>query len=92
VTELKVKPFDSARFGKVAVLMGGWSAERTVSLNSGRAVLGALRRSGVDAHGIDVQRETVMRDLLDGQYARVFNILHGPGGEDGLGSGDGQVT
>jgi len=84
VTELKVKPFDPARFGKVAVLMGGWSAERTVSLNSGRAVLGALRRGGVDAHGIDVQRETVIRDLLEGQYARVFNILHGPGGEDGV--------
>lgn len=84
MTELKVKPFDPARFGKVAVLMGGWSAERTVSLNSGRAVLDALRRGGVDAHGIDVQRETVMRDLLEGQYARVFNILHGPGGEDGV--------
>jgi len=84
VAELKVKPFDPARFGKVAVLMGGWSAERTVSLNSGRAVLDALQRGGIDAHGVDVQRETVMRELLEGQYARVFNILHGPGGEDGV--------
>lgn len=84
MAELKVKPFDPARFGKVAVLMGGWSAERTVSLNSGRAVLDALQRGGIDAHGVDVQRETVMRELLEGQYARVFNILHGPGGEDGV--------
>jgi len=64
--------------------MGGWSAERPVSLNSGQAVLEALRRGGVDAHGVDVQRETVMHDLLDGHYARAFIILHGPGGEDGV--------
>jgi D-alanine-D-alanine ligase len=84
VTETNVNPIDPARFGKVAVLMGGWSAERTISLNSGQAVLDALRRGGVDAHGIDVQRETVMNDLVEGQYGRAFIILHGPGGEDGV--------
>lgn len=77
-------PLDPARFGKVAVLMGGWSAERAVSLNSGQAVLDALRSAGVDAHGIDVRRDSVIRDLQDGGFARVFNILHGPGGEDGV--------
>jgi D-alanine-D-alanine ligase len=75
---------DPARFGKVAVLMGGWSAERTISLNSGQAVLDALLRGGVDAHGIDVQRETVLQRLAQGQFARAFVILHGPGGEDGV--------
>jgi D-alanine-D-alanine ligase len=84
VIERNVNPIDPACLGKVAVLMGGWSAERTVSLNSGQAVLDALRRGGVDAHGIDVQRETVMNELVEGQYARAFIILHGPGGEDGV--------
>lgn len=84
MTELKLNPIDPARFGKVAVLMGGWSAERPVSLNSGQAVLDALRRKGVNAHGVDVQRETVMNDLIEGYYDRVFIILHGPGGEDGV--------
>ncbi|NNF95513.1 MAG: D-alanine--D-alanine ligase, partial [Halobacteria archaeon] len=71
-------------FGKVAVLMGGWSAERTISLNSGQAVLDALRRGGVDAHGVDVQRETVLQELAQGLFARAFVMLHGPGGEDGV--------
>ena len=84
VTETSTYPVDPARFGKVAVLMGGWSSERTVSLNSGQAVLDALLRGGVDAHGIDVQRETVLQDLEQGQFARAFLILHGPGGEDGV--------
>lgn len=84
MSEMNTRPIDPARFGKVAVLMGGWSAERTVSLNSGQAVLEALQHSGVDAHGVDVTRETVMHDLLEGQYARAFIILHGPGGEDGV--------
>lgn len=70
-------------FGKVAVLMGGWSAERDVSLNSGQAVLTALCNQGVDAHGIDVDR-SVFNKLMDGSYSRVFNILHGRGGEDGV--------
>ena len=75
---------DVAAYGKVAVLMGGWSAERTISLQSGQAVLDALCRCGIDAHGIDVQRETVLNELQDGGFDRVFIVLHGPGGEDGV--------
>lgn len=71
-------------FGKVAVLMGGWSAEREVSLNSGMAVLSALQRRGVNAHGLDVKRETVLSQLQEGGFDRAFIILHGPGGEDGV--------
>lgn len=67
-------------FGKVAVLMGGWSAERDVSLKSGQAVLHALLEQGVDAQGIDVGRNVC--EKLKG-YDRAFNILHGRGGEDG---------
>ena len=70
--------------GKVAVLMGGWSAEREVSLKSGEAVLEALLEKNVDAHKIDVKRESIFDELKVGQYDRVFIILHGPGGEDGV--------
>ncbi len=74
----------SARdFGKVAVLMGGPSAEREVSLRSGAAVLAALQRRGVDAHGIDAGRN-VLKQLEQGGFDRAFNILHGPWGEDGV--------
>lgn len=72
-----------AAFGKVAVLMGGWSAERAVSLNSGQAVLAALHERGVNAHGIDVDR-TILPTLTGGNFDRVFIILHGRGGEDGV--------
>ena len=75
---------DPERFGKVAVLMGGWSAEREVSLNSGQAVLAALQERGVDAIAIDVDRSTIIDRLQQGSFDRVFNILHGPGGEDGV--------
>lgn len=74
---------DPAVFGKVCVLMGGWSAEREVSLKSGAAVLQALRERGIDAHGIDAGRD-VMSRLADGGYARVFIAMHGRGGEDGV--------
>ncbi len=77
-------PIDPKKFGKVAVLMGGWAAEREVSLKSGAAVLAAMQQRGIDAHGIDVQRDTVLGELQQGDYDRVFNILHGPGGEDGV--------
>ena len=70
-------------FGRVAVLMGGWAAEREVSLVSGKAVLAGLRRGGVDAHGIDVGRD-ILQVLADGSFDRVFNVLHGRGGEDGV--------
>ncbi|MCB1802801.1 MAG: D-alanine--D-alanine ligase [Gammaproteobacteria bacterium] len=70
-------------FGRVAVLMGGWAAEREVSLVSGKAVLEGLLRRGVDAHGIDAGRD-VIEVLSGGGYDRVFNVLHGRGGEDGV--------
>ena len=73
----------AAKFGKVAVLYGGWAAERPVSLKSGAAVLAGLQASGVDAHGIDVDRN-IIKTLQDGGFDRVFNILHGAGGEDGV--------
>lgn len=69
-------------FGKVAVLMGGISAEREVSLKSGAAVLAALQGRGVDAHGVDVGSDALAA-LRDGGYDRAFNILHGGIGEDG---------
>ena len=87
MTDADTYPVDPAVLGKVAVLMGGWSAERTISLNSGQAVLDALLHGGVDAHGIDVQRETFLTELAQGQFARAFVILHGPGGEDGVRQG-----
>lgn len=71
-------------FGKVAVLMGGWSSEREISLKSGHAVLAALQQRGVDAHGLDVRRDTVLQQLEQGRFDRVFIMLHGPGGEDGV--------
>jgi D-alanine-D-alanine ligase len=72
----------AAQFGKVAVLMGGMSAEREISLLSGEAVLTALLSQGIDAHGIDVDVNVVKR-LTAEKYQSVFNILHGRGGEDG---------
>lgn len=71
-----------AQFGRVAVLMGGRSAERDISLRSGKAVLAALRQQGIDAHPIDVDF-TVSEQLLKQKYDRAFVILHGRGGEDG---------
>ncbi|WP_227515728.1 D-alanine--D-alanine ligase [Acinetobacter qingfengensis] len=68
------------KFGKVAVLLGGKSAERQVSLNSGQAVLNALLRSGVDAEAFDPLTRSVT-ELKD--YDRAFIVLHGRGGEDG---------
>ena len=73
----------AADFGKVAVLMGGWSAEREVSLDSGAAVIAGLRDKGVDAHGIDVGRD-ICQVLAEGGYDRAFIIMHGRGGEDGV--------
>lgn len=76
---------DPRTFGRVAVLMGGSSSEREVSLDSGRNVLDALRASGVDAFAVD--GIPALRELLSqGAVDRVFNILHGHhgGGEDGI--------
>jgi len=79
-----MKRRDPKAYGRVAVLMGGPSAEREVSLRSGRAVLEALRAAGVDAHPVDVRDPGVLRTLLDGGFDRAFNILHGRLGEDGV--------
>ena len=76
---------DARAFGRVAVLMGGTSAEREVSLDSGRNVLEALRSRGVDAHAVD-GIPALLAALQAGAFDRVFNILHGNkgGGEDGV--------
>jgi D-alanine-D-alanine ligase len=71
------------QFGKVAVVYGGTSAEREVSLDSGRNVLEALKAKGVDAEGVDGV-PALLEALAQGRYQRVFNILHGRGGEDGV--------
>ncbi len=68
--------------GKVAVVMGGWSAEREVSLMSGQQVFEALSSSAVDAHPVDAGRD-IATILVDGGFDRAFLILHGRGGEDG---------
>ena len=69
-------------FGKVAVLFGGRSAEREISLLSGNAVLAALRREGVDAHAFDPAERDIFA-LVAGGFDRVFIALHGRYGEDG---------
>ena len=69
-------------FGKVAVLFGGRSAEREVSLKSGAAVLAALQRSGVDAHAFDPAAQD-LHGLLEHGFKRAFIALHGRFGEDG---------
>jgi D-alanine-D-alanine ligase len=70
------------KFGKVAVLMGGNSAEREVSLNSGRAVCTGLREASVDAHEFDTG-ESGIGALLAAGFDRAWIALHGRGGEDG---------
>jgi len=68
--------------GKVAVVMGGWSAERDVSLMSGQQVFEALVSAGVDAHAVDAGRD-IASILASAGFNRAFLILHGRGGEDG---------
>jgi D-alanine-D-alanine ligase len=70
-------------FGKVAVLMGGRSAERAVSLKSGSMVLAALKKKGVDAHAFD-PKERGLETLAAERFARAFIALHGRYGEDGM--------
>ena len=76
------KKYTPDAYGKVAVLLGGSSAERKISLESGQAVNAALMRKGVNAHAIDVQ-DDVLTVLQNGGFDRVFIALHGRGGEDG---------
>ena len=75
---------DPAVFGKVAVVYGGKSSEREVSLWSGAAVLAALKSKGIDAHGVDTQEVSLLNYLKDENFDRVFIVLHGRGGEDGV--------
>jgi D-alanine-D-alanine ligase len=72
----------AAQFGRVAVLLGGTSSEREVSLISGKAVLAGLVRRGLDVIGFD-PAERALTDLLTLKIDRVWIALHGPGGEDG---------
>ena len=74
---------DVAAFGKVAVLMGGVSAERDVSLVSGAAVLAALQELGIDAHEIDATPNNIGQLQAQG-FDRAFVVLHGRWGEDGV--------
>ena len=72
----------AADFGRVAVMLGGDSSEREISLLSGNAVLAALKKRGVDAHAFD-PRDRALTDLETERFHRVWIALHGPGGEDG---------
>ena len=73
---------DPRRFGRVGLVIGGDSAEREVSLNGGRAVGAALARNGID-HEVFDGPLLLFEAIGRGQVDRVFNLLHGPGGEDG---------
>ena len=73
---------NAEQFGKVAVIYGGNSAEREVSLKSGDSVLNALKSAGVNAIGID-SKDGYITHLLDGSFDRAFIMVHGKGGEDG---------
>ncbi len=75
---------DPAAFGRVAVLLGGSSSEREVSLQSGANVLQALQAGGIHAHAVDGV-DALLQDMREGRgYDRVFNILHGGVGENGV--------
>ncbi len=78
-----IQSITAQQFGKVAVVMGGWSAEREVSLMSGQQIFDALSSAGVDAHPVDAGRD-IASVLSAGGFDRAFLILHGRGGEDGL--------
>ena len=85
ITIAPARVSDPAAFGRVAVLMGGSSSEREVSLDSGRNVLEALQSKGVDAFAVD-GLPALVDAIREGRVDRVFNILHGNkgGGEDGV--------
>ena len=82
ITESRYEVSNAMMFGRVAVLYGGDSAEREVSLDSGAAVLDALQSKGVDAHGWDPAENNITA-LAEAGFDRVWIALHGPGGEDG---------
>ena len=87
MSEYTISPQEVEQFGRVAVIYGGLSSERTISLKSGSAVLAGLQRAGVNAFGIDLGGEDGQEypfiQLADAEFDRAFLILHGPGGEDG---------
>jgi D-alanine-D-alanine ligase len=78
----RISAHSPKEFGKVAVLLGGDSTEREISLLSGSAVLNALQRRGIDALAFDPSEQAI-QNLVSGGFDRAWNILHGPGGEDG---------
>lgn len=71
-------------YGRVAVLLGGRSAEREISLRSGHAVLEALQAAGVEAQAVDAAASDLLEQLTRGGFDRAFIALHGRGGEDGV--------
>lgn len=79
---MSANTFNATDFGRVAVLGGGWSAEREIALQSASNVFAALVRQGVDAELIDMTRADLLGSRLDG-FDRVMNLMHGRGGEDG---------
>ena len=72
----------SQQFGKVAVLMGGRSAERDISIKSGTAILNALKRLKIDAASVDIA-DCAFSAFMNQNFDRVFIAMHGRGGEDG---------
>ena len=87
MTMFRVTAEEARQLGRVAVIYGGLSSERVVSLKSGAEVLAGLQRAGVDAFGIDLGGDSgdlnPVAQLSEAQFDRAFLILHGPGGEDG---------
>jgi D-alanine-D-alanine ligase len=82
IVEQRIAIDDATDFGRVAVMYGGFSSEREVSISSGEAVLAALQSRGVDAHAWDPAEKDLLAFRAAG-FARVWIALHGPGGEDG---------
>ncbi len=82
IHDLRYTVTDAAEFGRVALMLGGTSSEREVSLDTGAAVLDALTRRGIDAHAWDPAEKT-MAEFAAAGFDRVWNALHGTGGEDG---------
>jgi D-alanine-D-alanine ligase len=85
MSEWRLDASEAAAFGRVAVIMGGRSAEREISLRSGAEVLRGLQAAGVDAFAIDLAADgrDPVSQLLQADFDRAFLILHGRGGEDG---------
>lgn len=77
-----MKTNDPASFGNVGLLVGGDSAEREVSLDGGKAVFAALQRNNIKSEVFDGSAD-LFQAILEGRIDRVFNLMHGPGGEDG---------